>query len=102
MTRSHVLNPSQGNGGRAFSSEENHYEAVIDCCRYFYSSMYRCYQLEHAWNRSLELATNGSISNGDKLLPTRKRFTILIVSVAIGLVVLDDLIARLIHWVLLH
>jgi len=32
----------KGIGGRAFSSEENHYEAAIDCCSYFYRSMYRC------------------------------------------------------------
>jgi len=36
------------------------------------------------------------------ILPTGKRFIILIIAILIGIVVLDDIIARVIHWILLH
>ncbi|MBB6113339.1 hypothetical protein F4826_000217 [Rahnella inusitata] len=35
-------------------------------------------------------------------MPTRKNFIILIVLILVGIVLLDDGIARLIHWMLLR
>lgn len=35
-------------------------------------------------------------------MPTRKNFVILLVLIVVGIVLLDDGIARLIHWILLR
>ncbi|MFD3249389.1 hypothetical protein ACFPL2_21935 [Rahnella aquatilis] len=39
---------------------------------------------------------------GDIILPTGKNFAILIVLILVGMVMVDDGIARLIHWILLR
>jgi len=35
-------------------------------------------------------------------LPTGKRFVLMVIAILVGIVVLDDVIARIIHWILLH
>ncbi|MFD3256266.1 hypothetical protein [Rahnella aquatilis] len=72
---------------------------IFDICR----GLSGCDCTEYAGQRPvvIEFRSLKGIK-GDIILPTGKNFAILIVLILVGMVMVDDGIARLIHWILLR